>query len=271
VTQSDLPVAGPKAIEAASRATAPSASFVFGIFLVTVLTSVVMFRGAILQTPKDALSEVFRGVVAPVGLSTATSMIDTNTWLTARWDRSLVESFRTGKVSASVDIVGSLPDYAINAAAFDERQTYLDLFKAGKLHRVAEHATLTFERHGLDWRLTGVTPEQVSAQARTAAYLAHAAHGPITFEADKGVYADERVYSSARVDETYFRGAGGVPLALGMLLMGALIGIVKKAYMPVFTGVTGALFITFAPAVLVGVIELGAPALASAQAWGIFG
>lgn len=236
----------------------------------SLLLVITIFILSCLDTPKQALENVFRGVVAPVDLSTASSMVDTNTWLTAKWDRSLADSFRTGKATVSLDIVGSLPDHALDAAAFGERQTYLDLFRTGKLHRVAEHATLTFVRDGLSWKLVNVAPAQLNAQARTAAYLSHATTGPVTFVADQGVYNDDRGWSSLREDQTHFGISLAIPLAITMLVMGTAIGLAKGNPLPVFSGAAGALVLFFGPNWVLGLSAL-TQALVSVQAWGIFG
>ncbi|MBK3780272.1 hypothetical protein G3A43_08375 [Paraburkholderia aspalathi] len=224
----------------------------------------------LLQTPKDALVTTFPDVSLPFGLSSASEMVDTNTWLKVKWDRLMLESFRSGKVVASVDIVGSLPVAALDAAAFEQRQTYLDLFAAGKLHKVTEHATLTFERHGLNWRLTGATPEQFSAQARAAAYLSHATQGPVTFVSDAGVYRDDTPYSVYRVDQHHFAASFGWLLAMTMLVGGCLVGVAKNSPAPVLAGMLGAAVLCFGQHFIDASLIPGGPPVSGTQALGIF-
>jgi len=133
----------------------------------TLFVAALVFLG-LWRTPTDTLrDDVFPVVVQPFGLASASDMVDTNTWLTVHWDRTLIQSLRTGKASVTVDIVSSLPDHALDANA--DRATYLQLFRDHQLHKVAERATLNFERDGLGWRLAGATPAQFDAQARMLA------------------------------------------------------------------------------------------------------
>jgi hypothetical protein len=230
----------------------------------------VIAASSLLEPPERALMTTFPDVTLPFGVSSASEMVDTNTWLKVKWDRSMRESFRTGKAVASVDIVGSLPVQALDAAAFAQRRAYLDLFAAGKLHKVTEHATLTFERHGLNWRLTGATPAQFNAQARTAAYLAHTTQGPLTFVSDGGVYRDDHPYSVTRVDAHHF-GVSFGGFALVMLVMGALMGVEKNSPGPVLAGILGALALTVGPHLIEVSFVPGGTAISGAQALGIFG
>jgi conjugal transfer pilus assembly protein TraA len=244
----------------------------FATLLYLVLVGVVVVACALpwQQTPSDAFKQVFEGVTAPMGLPQASDMVDTNTWLTVHWDRTLAESFRTGRTNVSVDIVSSLPATAADAAHFATRDDYLALFKAGKLHKVAERATLTFERHGLSWTLEGAKPEQFSAQARTAAWLTRATQGPLTFVSDAGVYTDDAPYSSMRVDENHFGNFLGLALAVTMLLMGAGLMVAKNSPWPALTGMLGAVVVFWGPGWIAGFALPGTVALAGVQALGFF-
>ena len=232
--------------------------------LVAVIAVAAMIFASVIQTPEQALRQLFPVVVQPFGLSRASDMVDTNTWLTVRWDRPLVQSYRTGQVSARVDIVSSLPEHAIVDDA--DRDTYLEMFKARQLHKVVERATLTFERQGLGWRLASATPEQFDAQARTSAYLERTSNGPLTFVADKGVYTDKTAYSSLRVDENHFGGGLSIALAIVMLLIGTGIGVARNQPLPAFLGLVGAAVFAFGQQFIMP----GPAALTGAQAWGIF-
>lgn len=68
--QSDLRAHGSEIIAAASRSTVPSPVAGWSIVLHTTLIGALMLVVVVVQTPKDALSDVFRGVVAPVGAGT---------------------------------------------------------------------------------------------------------------------------------------------------------------------------------------------------------
>lgn len=240
------------------------------MFLFAALLVLLLVVSDLLKTPKDALVTTFPDVSLPFGLSSASEMVDTNTWLKVKWDRSMLESFRSGKVVASVDIVGSLPVEALDAAAFSQRQTYLDLFAAGKLHKVTEHSTLTFERHGLTWCLTGATPEQFSAQARAAAYLSHATQGPVTFVSDAGVYRDDTPYSVYRVDQHHFGSSFGWLLAMAMLVVGAFVGVAKNSPVPAVAGIVGGVVLCVAPHLIDPALIPGGTAISGTQALGIF-
>ncbi|MEX3983902.1 hypothetical protein AB4Y45_33495 [Paraburkholderia sp. EG287A] len=221
------------------------------------------------QTPTDTLrNEVFPVVVEPFGLSAASDMVDTNTWLTVHWDRTYLQSLRTGKVSVTVDIVSSLPVRALNANA--DRDTYLQMFGDHQLHRVAERATLTLERDGLGWRLAGAAPEQFDAQARTRAYLAHTSQGPLTFVADEGVYTDATAYSSMRVDDHHFGGGLTTMVGIGAMLVGALFGVATGSTVPSALGLLTGFALGFGPESLISWLIPGPAALTGAQALGIF-
>lgn len=240
------------------------------MFLVMGLQVVVGFVACTFETPGEVFSGIFWTVTKPVGVYSTTAMIDTNTWLSAKWDRSLLDSYRTGKAVVTVDIVSSLPDRALDDANLSAHQTYLDLFKAGKLRKVTERATLSFERNGFGWNLVGATPEQFDAKARIAAYLSHATQGPLTFVGDAGVYRDDKPYSAIRLTlNSFMVGAAGTMLSLGSLGVGLAFAIVKGRVSPVLTGVGCAFVITFGPGWLISVLTHSPAPLIGSQPWGL--
>lgn len=221
------------------------------MFLFVSLLVVVGFVACAFETPGQGFFNIFSTVTEPGG-GASTTMFDTNTWLSAKWDRSLLDSYRAGKAVVTVDIVSSLPDHALDDANLSARQTYLDLFKAGKLRKVTERATLSFERHGFGWNLIGATPDQFDAKARIAAYLSHATQGPLTFVEDAGVYRDAEPYSAIRLTpNSFIVGAAGTMLSLGSL------------------GVGLAFVVTFGPDWLISVLTHSPAPLVGSQPWGL--
>ncbi|AQH05635.1 hypothetical protein A9R05_42195 (plasmid) [Burkholderia sp. KK1] len=239
------------------------------MFLVVGLLAVVGFVACTFETPGEVFFHIFSAVTEPGG-GASTTMFDTNTWLSAKWDRSLLDSYRTGKAVVTVDIVSSLPDHALDDANLSARQTYLDLFKAGKLRKVTERATLSFERNGFGWNVIGATPDQFDAKARIAAYLSHATQGPLTFVEDAGVYRDDKPYSAIRLTlNSFIVGAAGTMLSLGSLGVGLAFAIVKGRVSPVLAGVGCAFVITFGPDWLISVLTHSPAPLGGSQPWGL--
>jgi len=242
--------------------------------LVTALALALALGVLQLLSPERALCQVFSNVLKPFSLARATDMVDTNTWLTVQWDRSLVQSIRTGRVTATVDIVTSVPDHPLDPASFAKREVYLQLLKAGQLRKVIERATLTFEMHGgpgfvlAPWRLVGSSAEQFNAQARANAYLARETHGPLTFVADEGVYTDTTSYSTMRVDAHHSGEFFGLIFALTALIVGASLAIAKGSAIPVISGVFAAAVIFYGPGYL---LASAMPALRGVLDWGILG
>ncbi|HIH2744978.1 TPA: hypothetical protein ACYLN4_000647 [Burkholderia lata] len=240
------------------------------MFLFVSLLVVVGIAACAVETPGQVFSGVFWTVTKPVSMDSVTAMIDTNTWLSVKWDRSLLASYRTGKAAVTVDILSSLPDHALDEASLNARQTYLDLFKAGKLRKVTERATLSFERDGLGWRLVGATPEQFGAKARIAAYLSHATQGPLTFVQDAGVYRDDKPYSAIRLTINGFMvGAAGTMLSVALLAVGLVLAIVKGGVSPILTGIVCPLVITFGPGWLISALTHSPAPLIGSQPWGL--